>query len=117
MILDGCHEEDKIIIENIIRVIEHLKKQNIFTSWKFDSKTKEGIYILTAYIDETVDFELLNTDLNTICEVNPLRIIGVSTARVDNKMALRVRVSDRNEPIILNDTQIVTLRKRSRFAL
>jgi hypothetical protein len=115
MILDGCHDEDKIIIENIIRVIEHLKEEKIFTSWKFDAK--DGTYILTAYINDSTDFELLNSDLNTIQEVNPLRIIAVSTTRVDNKMAIRVRVSDRNEPIILSETQLVTLRKRARFAI
>jgi hypothetical protein len=39
-----------------------------------------------------------------------------AVARVGGKLRLRVRVSDRNEPLMLTETQIVSVRKRARWA-
>jgi hypothetical protein len=37
-------------------------------------------------------------------------------ARVAGKLRLKVRVSDRNEPLMLTETQVLTVRKRARWA-
>lgn len=115
MILDCVHDEDKIIVKNIVAVIEKLKTEKIFTSWNVEAVS--GIYLLSAYINETDDFEISNAELQSIQDVNPLRIISAAVGRSGGKSKLRIRVSDRNEPIILTETQLFTVRKRSRWAV
>lgn len=74
----------------------------------------KGHYMVTAYVGEG-DWELGARELEAIHEVNPLRVVSVSVQCLGGRAAVRVRVSDRNEPLMMTETQIVHLRKRSRW--
>jgi hypothetical protein len=37
-------------------------------------------------------------------------------ARTGGKMRVKVRISDRNEPLMLTETQVLVVRKRARWA-
>jgi hypothetical protein len=113
--LENVHIEDRTIVRNVISAIEALKMEKILLSWTVD--TAQGGYIVNAYISDSADCEFSKAELETIHDVNPLRVLSVSIARVSGKMRIKVRVSDRNEPLILSETQVVTVRKRSRWAL
>ena len=52
-----------------------------------------------------------------IYDVSPLRVMCVSLQRLAGKNSLRVKVSDRDQPLMLTDTQVVHVRKRSRWLL
>ncbi len=56
------------------------------------------------------------TELDTIYDVNPLRVVSASVARTGGKMRVKVRISDRNEPLMLTETQVLVVRKRARWA-
>ena len=112
--LDNVHAEDKIIIKNVVAAIEALKPEKILLSWTVDAAM--GAYIVNAFINDAVDCEFSRAELDTIHDVNPLRVISASVARVTGKLRLKVRVSDRNEPLMLTETQIVSVRKRARWA-
>ncbi len=112
--LDNVHAEDKFIIKNVVAAIEALKPEKILLSWTVDAAM--GAYIVSAFINDTVDCEFSRAELDTIHDVNPLRVISASVARVTGKLRLKVRVSDRNEPLMLTETQIVSVRKRARWA-
>jgi len=112
--LDNVHAEDKIIIKNVVAAIEALKPEKILLSWTVDAVM--GAYVVNAFINDAVDCEFSRAELDTIHDVNPLRVISAAVARVGGKMRLKVRVSDRNEPLMLTETQIVSVRKRARWA-
>lgn len=116
-VLDNVHPEDRVIVRNVVAAIEALKQEKILTSWNVENVSATNYYMINAYINDSADFEFTRSDLETIHEVNPLRVVVASVARVNGKMRLKVRISDRNEPLMLTETQIVTMRKRSRWAM
>lgn len=114
VVLDNVHAEDRVIVRNVVAAIEALKAEKILLSWTVD--TGPGAYVINAYINDSADCEFSRAELDTIHDVNPLRVLSASVARVAGKMRLKVRISDRNEPLMLTETQIVTVRKRARWA-
>ena len=115
VVLDNVHAEDRVVIRNVVAAIEALKAEKILLSWTVDAPV-QGSYVVNAYINDAVDCEFSRAELDTIHDVNPLRVISAAGARVGGKLRLRVRVSDRNEPLMLTETQIVSVRKRARWA-
>ena len=114
VVLDNVHVEDRVIIRNVVAAIEALKVEKILLSWTVD--TGQGGYVVNAYIVDGVDCEFSKAELDTVHDVNPLRVLSASVARIGGKMRVRVRVSDRNEPLMLTETQVVAVRKRARWA-
>ena len=115
VVLDNVHLEDRIIIRNVVAAIEALKVEKILLSWTVE--TAHNSYTVNAYINDTVDCEFSRAELDTIHDVNPLRVMSASVARVGGKLRLKVRVSDRNEPLMLTETQVVSVRKRTRWGV
>ena len=114
VVLDNVHAEDRVIIRNVVAAIEALKLEKVLLSWTVD--VCQGGYAVNAYIADGVDCEFSKAELDTIHDVNPLRVLSASVARVGGKMKLKVRVSDRNEPLMLTETQVMAVRKRARWA-
>jgi hypothetical protein len=110
--IEGVHEEDKPIVRNVIAVIEAFKKTKTFSSWSCN--VAKGQYIVTAFLAEG-DWEIGSREMDAIYEVNPLRVLSVSVQNQGQRASLKVRISDRNEPIMLTETQLVHVRKRSRW--
>jgi hypothetical protein len=115
VVLDNVHAEDRVIIRNVVAAIEALKLEKILLSWTVD--VTQGGYAVNAYINDAVDCEISKSELDTIHDVNPLRVINASVARVGGKLRVKVRVSDRNEPLMLTETQVMSVRKRARWAM
>jgi hypothetical protein len=114
IVLDNVHVEDRVIVRNVVAAIEALKLEKILLSWTVD--VTQGGYAVNAYISDSVDCEISKSELDTIHDVNPLRIISAGVARIGGKLRVRVRMSDRNEPLMLTETQVVSVRKRARWA-
>lgn len=114
VVLDNVHAEDQVIVRNVVAAIEALKSEKILLSWTVDAN--QGCYTVNAYVNDTVDCEFSKAELDTIHDVNPLRVISASVARTGGKMRIKVRISDRNEPLMLTETQILSVRKRARWA-
>jgi len=110
--LEAVHEEDRPIVRNVVAALEIMKKAKLFTSWT--CTVTAGSYVVTAYLTDA-DWELGTRELDTVAEVNPLRVLSVSVQRLASRMAVRVRISDRNQPLMLTETQLVHVRKRSRW--
>jgi len=113
-VLDNVHAEDQIIVKNVIAAIETLKLEKILLSWTVDATL--GCYTVSAFINDGTDCEFSKSELDVIHDVNPLRVISASVARTGGKMRIKVRISDRNEPLMLTETQVLVVRKRARWA-
>ena len=113
-VLDNVHAEDQIIVRNVVAAIESLKLEKILLSWAVEAN--QGYYIVNAFIKDTEDCEFSKTELDTIHDVNPLRVISAAVARTGGKMRIKVRISDRNEPLMLTETQVLVVRKKARWA-
>jgi len=114
VVLDNVHVEDRIIVRNVVAAIEALKLEKVLLSWTVD--VGQGCYTVNAYINDTADCEFSKTELETIHDVNPLRVQSASVARVGGKMRIKVKISDRDEPLMLTETQVLVVRKKARWA-
>ena len=114
VVLDNVHVEDRVVVNNVVAAIEALKVEKILLSWTVDPGP--GGYVVNAYINDAVDCEFSKAELDTIHDVSPLRVISAGVARSAGKLKLKVRISDKNEPLMLTETQLVSVRKRSRWA-
>ena len=114
VVLDNVHLEDRIIVQNVVAAIEALKIEKILSSWNVE--IEKGCYVVNAHINDAVDCEFSKAELETIHDVNPLRVLSAGMARASGRLKLKVRVSDRNEPLMLTETQVVSVRKRARWA-
>lgn len=112
--LEGVLDEDRPIVRNVIAALELFKKSKLFTSWSCN--VGKGHYMVTAFFAEG-DWELGSKELDTLYEVNPLRVISVSIQHQGQRLCLKVRISDKNEPLMLTETQLVHVRKRSRWLM
>ena len=111
--LDGVHGEDRPIVQNAIAALEVMKSEKLFTAWT--CLVVPGGYVLTVFIDEGVECEFSARELETVHDVNPLRVLAVSVQRTGGRLCVRVRISDRDAPLMLTETQVVRVRKRSRW--
>ena len=112
--LDNVHAEDQVIVRNVVAAIEALKLEKILLSWTVDSSS--GSYTVNAFINDSADCEFSKAELDSIHDVNPLRVLSASVARTAGKMRIKVRISDRNEPLMLTETQVLVVRKKARWA-
>jgi hypothetical protein len=112
--LERVHEEDRPIVRNVVAAIEVLKRGKLFTSWT--CQVVKGHYIVEAHVDD-VDCEFSARELELLYDISPLRIVSVSINQQGGKLSLRVRISDKNEPLMLTEVQVVHVRKRSRWML
>ena len=110
--LERVHEDDRPIVSNVVAAIQVMKREKIFTSWT--CQVCKGCYVIEAHIDD-VDCEFSSRELDMLHDVNPLRVVSVSVQRQGTKNSLKVRISDRNEPLMLTETQVLHVRKRSKW--
>ncbi len=113
--MDNVHVEDRIIVRNVAAAIEALKAEKVLSAWTVE--TGPGCYSVNAFINEGVDWEFSKAELESVHDVNPCRVLSVAVGSVAGKPRIKVRISDRNEPLMLTETQIVTVRKRARWAV
>jgi hypothetical protein len=110
--LDGVHAEDRPVIGNVVAALDAIKAakaESLFTSWTCHVET--GCYVVTAFLSDA-DCDFSARELELVHDVSPLRVLGVAVHRAGGKLSLRVRVSDRDAPIMLTDAHVVRVRKR-----
>lgn len=113
MSLDAVHEEDRPIVRNVVAAIQALKKDKILTSWTVALDGPR--YVVTAFVMDGIDYEFASRDLDMIHDVSPLRVLSVTSGRHCGKQVVRVQVSSKDQPLMLTETQVFHVRKRSRW--
>lgn len=113
MSFDAAHEEDRPLLRNVVAGIQALKKGRVLTSWSVT--LGGGCYLVTAFVADGVDIEFGSREIDMLHDISPLRVVAVSVGRIGGKLVLTVRVSDKDEPLMLTETQVVHVRKRSRW--
>ena len=113
--LDCVHEEDRHLVRNAVLALQSLKKEKVLSSWSLTTEQGGISYILTAFLVDSIDCEFSAQELNLLHDISPLRIRCASVGRLGGKVVLRVRISHRDEPLTLTETQVVSIRKRTRW--
>ena len=116
MHLDGVHEEDKVIVRNAITALQSIKKDKVLSSWNLNVDSANKCYVITAFLAD-IDCEFSTRELEILHDISPLRITSVSIGKMGPSVVIRVRVSHRDVPLVITETQIVHVRKRTRWLL
>jgi hypothetical protein len=82
--LEGVHEEDRLIIENVVAAMEDMK---LFTSWTCDSD--KGCYVVTGHMIEAY-YELSPRELDMLRNVSPLRVMSIQRPPGENSLCVKV---------------------------
>lgn len=114
--LEEVFEEDQTIVNNCIHVLEKIKPDKVFSTWTCTKSNPSGFYIVTAYMNSDRDYEFTLRELDAVQEVNPVRVVSVSVCRQASVNSVQIKISDKNQPIILTETQVTCIRKRARWA-
>lgn len=115
MSLESVHEEDRTIVRNVVAAIQAMKKERILTSWTVAVDGPR--YVVTAFVADGIDYEFSCRELELIHDVSPLRVLSVNTGRYSGKHVIRVLVSNKDQPLMLTEIQVLHVRKRSRWAV
>lgn len=110
--LDGVLAEDKTAVQDVILVMQALKK---CTAWNVE--VKGTTYEVTGWLGtDKQDKEITMEDLNMIQATNYLRVrAGVRLFGATGKAALCVRVLSHTEPAMLQEFTVERVCKRSRW--
>ena len=113
--LDGVHEEDRVIVRNAVAALQALKRDKVLSSWTVSTGV-DGCYVVTAYLLDGVDCDFSARELDTIHDVSPLRVKTVSVGKHGSRVVIKVAILDRDQPLTLTETQVLLVRKRTRWA-
>ena len=110
--LDAVKSDDKVLVRDVIRLIQTLKKCTTWTT----NVVPRGYEIL-CWINTKDDVDITLDELDLIQQVNPLRVqfSGVRFFSATGKVALRVHILNQSEPIMIQEQTLVRMRKRSRW--
>lgn len=76
-----------------------------------------GVYHITATLPKNTSVEIAASDLETITQVNPLRVTGVSVMFDGSTLAIKARAAGFAHPITCTETQLVRVLKKRRWGL
>ena len=112
-VLDGVIEEDRPNVRNVIRVLSALK---LCQSWSVTPKNQG--YDVSGCIDSKTNTEIFASDMELIKKVDPLRVDSVSVRVLGGPtptFTLAVYVLRKSEPVVLEEHEVVLIRKKRRF--
>ena len=112
--LDGVHEEDRIIVRNVVAALQTVKAEKVLSSWTVGTPT-EGCYLVTAYLIDGVDCDFSVRELEIVHDVSPLRVKSVCVGKHGSRIVIKVQIMDRNQPLMMTETQVLQVRKRTRW--
>ena len=112
-VLDGVIEEDRPNVRNVIRVLSALK---LCQSWSVTPKNQG--YDISGSIDSKTNTEIFASDMELIKKVDLLRVDSVSVRVLGGPtptFTLAVYVLRKSEPVVLEEHEVVLIRKKRRF--
>ena len=104
-------------MRNMVVGIQALKKERVFVSWAVAVDEDGAGYLVTAHVADGVDVEFGSKELDVLHDISPLRVLSVSAGRVGGRFVVNARISSRSAPLTMTETQIVHVRKRTRWML
>lgn len=112
-ILDAVHEDDRMNVRNVIYVLHSLKH---CTSWGVTPKG--SYYEILGMIDSASTVNISLNDMLLIRSVDLLRVNDVSVQCIHGagqQIGLRVHILRKTEPVVLEEQEIVQVRKKRKF--
>ena len=113
--MPAVHAEDRVIVRNVLYAGKVALEENArLDNWSVQVADKH--YVVDMYLPPDGDCVISLRDMQAIADVSPLRVTSVSVRRVAGAtFSLRVLVSNRDQPVVLTETEVVRIRKRKKL--
>ncbi|KAJ1469879.1 hypothetical protein T484DRAFT_1754199 [Baffinella frigidus] len=115
-LLKNVHEDDKIIIRNVVSTMSILRNQANFVH-NFEVVPNKKGYDVIGTLAKTFDKELLITaaDFEILMSVSPARISTIMVQVSNKALELVVRVFFHDTPLTFSTVQVSHISKKTRF--
>jgi hypothetical protein len=110
-VLDGVHEDDRNTVRNVIYVMHALK---LCQSWSVSPKN-QGYEVVGTVASQAGFVEIELRDMELVRRVDPLRVNAVCVRMLGTTPSLVVHVLRRSEPVVLEEQEIVQIRRKRKF--
>lgn len=110
--------DDQQLVRDVCAVLVSLRKDLLLG--RICITSERNVYTITAEISADASFEIAKSDMDLLCDVNPLRVSAVTVGRFkagSDTLAIKVCVCGYDHPIACTDAQLVRVVKRRRWAL
>jgi hypothetical protein len=77
--------------------------------------TNADIYFITASFLKGYVIEFSKAELDTICDVNPLRVLCISMLYDGERVNIKVKVASYDHPLTITNTDIVRIVKKRKW--
>lgn len=73
------------------------------------------VYLVVATFPKGALVEVAKTDLDTVCDVNPLRVVAASVLHDGERPHVKVKVCSFDHPVTVTDTHLVRVVRKRRW--
>lgn len=105
---------DQALVKDVCAVLRSIAPSD-FEDLSVSSSGK--MYSVVGSFPKGHAVELAKTDLDTLCDVNPLRVVSSSVLYDGERARIRVKVCSTDHPITVTDAHIVKVVKKRRWGL
>jgi hypothetical protein len=106
---------DQQFIKDVCAVL--LAIRNDISVESVNVKAINDVYHIVATFPPGIVTEIAKSDLDTITDVNPLRISGISIIHDGSRLSIKARACGFAHPITCTDTQLVRVIKKRRWGI
>lgn len=112
---------DKQLVRNVLTVLWSMNMHGgSCLSWQVQQR-KDGFLVLVSF---GTTFSVAVQDMQMVMDVSPMRVVSVTVRNPENNTiadgkavgaVLAVKVLDKNQPIVISETEILRIRKKRKF--
>jgi hypothetical protein len=108
---------DQELVRNVCAVLASVFRAGARPPPESISVSSNGrIYIVVAaFAPGAAVLEVAKADLDTVCDVNPLRVVSASVLHDGERPPVKVRVCGFDHPVTVTDTHIVRVVRKRRW--
>ena len=111
--LSAVAPDDQALVQNVCAVMATLRKDIVVNDISITSAGQ--VYHVVAGFPKGMVVEVGKTEMDSIIDVNPLRVSSVSVLSDGTKASLKVRVCSMDHPVTITETSLVRVTKKRRW--
>lgn len=113
--LSSVAVDDQCLIKDVCAVVAAIREDLVVTDFRISVSGQ--IYHIVAEFPKGGVVELTKAEMETITDVNPLRVTSVSALFDGSQMCLKVRVCSMDHPITITETALVRVVKKRKWIM
>ena len=114
--LSNVLPRDYVLVRDVCAVLATVCKSTSKQALdKISVCTNADIYYITASFTKGYVIELSKAELDTICDVNPLRVLCISVLYDGERVNIKVKVASYDHPLTVTNTDIVRIVKKRKW--